>query len=90
MNDRDFYDYLMKLPLLEQIYELKKILDLFHKGEKPLFMSSDYYSCFMDCLSMRGPFDKSTSLWEIMTMIDNGATNEEIEGLFIMNKLMGE
>jgi len=34
MNDENFYNYLMKLPLLEQIYELKKILDSYNKGRK--------------------------------------------------------
>jgi len=85
MNDKDFYNYIMSLPLIEQVYELKKILDSYNKGEPPSFMNSDYYSCFMDCLSMRLP----NSFWEIMEMIEKGATNEEIEALFVINKLIG-
>ena len=84
MNNKDFYNYIMSKSLMDQVYELKKIFDLYNKGEKPLFMDSDYYSCFMDCLSM----DLKESFWEIITMIDNGTTNEEIEGLIIMNKLI--
>ena len=86
MDSGDIYSHLMRLSLMEKLHECQKMWDLFDRNKPVPFMNSCYYGYFMDCLMLQLP--KSTSIFEVIDMIKNRVSDEEIESLFVINKLM--
>ena len=87
MDNEKFYDYILSLSRIEQAHEIIKMWDLFKKKEPTPFMNSEYYPQLMDQVSMSNFFNKELSVFEMIELISNGVSDEEIESLFVMNKL---
>ena len=87
MNNEEFYDYILSLPSIKKAHEIRYMWDLWSKGEPTPFMNSEFYPQLMDCVSVGDFFNKELSVFEIIDLISNGATDEEIEALMVMNKL---